>query len=266
MNNRALSQAQNQSVDVKSLLKSDDVKRRFGEILKEKAPAFMTSLLSTVESSPQLKAIGQTGGMSIIRAAAIAASLDLPVEKSLGFAWIVPYGNEAQFQLGWRGFVQLALRSGQYSRMTLVPVYQGQLVQWDALREVLNLDLAIVSGGDPIGWAVYFRLLNGFEKTAYYSREELLSHGKRYSKSFASGPWKTHADEMCAKTAIKRTLSKWGILSVDMRTAIVVDQSVGTEIPADMSNETLRYPDAPDAVDAVDASDVSGYGEGEPSV
>lgn len=212
--------------DLRGLLRSDGVVARFTEIMKSRAPAFMTSILNVTDSTAKLQAIAQTNGMSIIRASAVAAALDLPIEKSLGFAWIVPYGSEAQFQIGWKGLVQLALRTGQYAQLTVVQVNEGGFRSWNMLHEQLDADFSPVGVGNAVGFAAFFRLVNGFMKMAYYEKSQLLSHGQKYSKAFRSGPWQEHQDEMCAKTALKLTLGKWGIMSIDLRRAVVADQAV----------------------------------------
>lgn len=212
--------------DLRGLLRSDGVVARFTEIMKSRAPAFMTSILNVTDSTAKLQQIAQTNGMSIIRASAVAAALDLPIEKSLGFAWIVPYGSEAQFQIGWKGLVQLALRTGQYAQLTVVQINEGAFRSWDMLNEQLDADYSPVGVGTAMGFAAFFRLVNGFQKLAYYDKTQLLSHGQKYSKAFRSGPWQEHQDEMCAKTALKLTLGKWGIMSIDLRRAVVADQAI----------------------------------------
>jgi len=245
MNTPAIQGGQKQ-VTIRSVLSDEKVKARFSEIMKNRAPAFMTSILNVSDSTPALSAIGRDNPMSIIRCAAVAAALDLPIEKSLGFAWIVPYGKEAQFQIGWKGLVQLSLRTGQYTKLSVTQVNEGCFRSYDSMREVLDADCSPVGIGRAMGFVVYFKLLNGFEKIAYFSKDQLLDHGKRFSKTFQSGPWKDHQDAMCAKTALKLTLTKWGIMSTEMRRATMADQAVVTGDDID-SEGSFGYEDATDA-------------------
>lgn len=207
------------------LMKKPEMQARFQQIMKDKAPGFISSLLTIVNNNSKLAKVAEKNSMSIVNSALMAATLDLPINQNLGFAWIVPYGDVAQFQMGWKGFVQLAQRSGRYTSMTAITVYKAQLVGWDCLNEHLNLDLSQPMD-EVVGFAFAFGLTNGFKKIAYMTKKELLAHGRRYSKSFANGPWQTHADEMCIKTLVKMTLSKWGPLSIEMQAAHVADAAV----------------------------------------
>lgn len=233
------------------LLDSPDVKNRYESILKSKTPGFISSIINTVNSNNELKKIAVSNPISIIRSTVVAAALDLPIDKNLGFAWIVPYKDEAQFQLGYKGYIQLALRTGQYKKINAIPVYQNQFHSWNALTEALEADFNIDGEGEAVGFAVYFELINGFTKLTYWTKKQLLDHGKRYSKTFNSdySPWKTNADGMCLKTAIKLTLSKWGILSIEMQTALKADQAV-------VKNDDLNSDDAFDYVDGTDGKEV----------
>jgi recombination protein RecT len=177
--------------------------------------------------------------ISVYNAALMAATLDLPINQNLGFAWIVPYGKAAQFQLGVKGLVQLAQRSGQYLNINVIEVYENQFESFNTLTENLNAKFDLPGEGKIIGYAAYFKLINGFEKTCFWTTEKVIQHGKRYSKSFNNGPWKTDFDAMAKKTVLKSTLSKWGILSIEMQTAVKIDQSVIN----DDQGESVTYVD-----------------------
>jgi recombination protein RecT len=241
-NNQQLAQAP--KTDIRSVMQIPAVEKRFNQILKDRAPAFMTSIINVSESTPALKRIAQTNGISIIRAASVAASMNLPIDKNLGFSWIVPYGKEAQFQIGAKGFIQLAMRTGQYKKINVTEVYENQFKSWNALTEDLQCDMSVDGTGEIVGFAAYFRTINGFEKMTYWTKEALLQHGKRYSKSFKNGPWTSHPDEMCKKTALKLTISRWGILSTEMELAQKADQAVvkGDNLEVDANFE---FPDNP---------------------
>lgn len=218
---------------VKELFNREDVKTKFQEILGKKAAGFMVSVINAVSNNENLSAADQS---SVLFAAATAASLDLPIDPNLGFAYIVPYNQKqkdgtykqmAQFQMGYKGFIQLAQRSGQFKSINAVPVYDG-----DTDESVFGRLTAIITPTPPdgkvVGYAAYFKLLNGFEKHHYMTVEELKKHGKRYSKSYAKGYglWETDFESMAVKTVLKLLLSKFAPLSVEMQRAVISDQSV----------------------------------------
>ena len=203
---------------IKALLNSDSVKKRFEEILEKRAPQYMSSIINLVNSDANLQ---KCDPMSVISSAMVAATLDLPIDKNLGYAWIVPYGNKANFQLGYKGYVQLALRTGKYRSINAIPIREGELVKWNPLTEELVVDFEQRKSDAIIGYAGYFELVNGFRKTVYWSKEEIESHRKRFSKSGFG--WKNDYDAMALKTVIRNMLSKWGILSVEMQEAYVKD-------------------------------------------
>lgn len=204
-------------------LQKQDVKKRFEDMLGKKAAGFMSSILSLATSKKEFLNVNPR---TVLSSAAIAASLDLPINPNLGFAYVIPYGDQAQFQIGYKGIIQLALRTGQYKRINCIPIYESQFEAWNALTEELKADFSVEGQGKVIGFVFYFKLVNGFEKTVYRTKNELLTHGQRYSKAFKSGPWQTNQDDMCMKTLIKGTLSKYGILSIEMQKAIETDQAV----------------------------------------
>lgn len=229
--------------NIKQFFEQDNVKKRFQSMLGSRSTQFITSVLQIASSN---KLFDNVDAVSVYNSAAIAATLDLPLNNNLGFAWIVPFGGKAQFQLGWKGFVQLAQRTGQYQRINVTEVYENQFKSWNSLTEELNADFSIDGSGLVVGYCAYFRLNNGFEKVVYWSREKVLAHGKKYSKSFNSGPWKTEEVAMCKKTVLKHMLSQWGILSIEMQMAMKVDQSAINDDKA----EDVVYIDSPDnAVD-----------------
>ena len=162
----------------------------------------------------------------------MAATLDLPINQNLGFAWIVPYGNAAQFQMGWKGYVQLANRTGQYKAINVTEVYENQFTSFNRLTEELDADFSIVGSGSVVGYVAYFKLLNGFEKTVFWTTEEVKQHGAKFSKTFnqANGVWKTNFDAMAKKTVLKNTLAKWGILSIEMQNAVIADSAIINDV------------------------------------
>ena len=213
---------------IKNFTDDENVKKRFADTLQKNPSAFLSSIISLVSSSTNFDGVDPN---TIMMGAMQAATLDLPINPNLGFAYIIPYSGKAQFQLGWKGFVQLALRTGQYKTINTTEVYEGQLISRNRMTgEVVILEESKTSD-KIVGYVAYFRLNNGFEKSHYMSMDELIAHGKRYSKSFGrlDGPWKTNQHAMMLKTPLKLLLSKFGILSVQMQQAITADQAVVTE-------------------------------------
>jgi recombination protein RecT len=209
---------------VKNFFAQDGVKKKFDELLGKRSSSFMTSVLQIVASNQMLQ---NADPASIFNAACVAATLDLPINNSLGFAYIVPYGKSAQFQLGYKGFIQLAQRSGQFQTISATPIYDGQLTEQDPLHG-FKFDFTKPKTGSPIGYAAYFKLLNGFEKTLYMTADELKQHGMKFSQTYKKGfgLWKDDFESMAMKTVLKLLLSKFAPLSVEMQTATIVDQSV----------------------------------------
>lgn len=215
----------NTPATVKHLLSQTNVKSKFEEILRDRANAFTANLAVMVNNNA---ALSKCDPMTVISAAVVAASLDLPIDPNLGFAHIVPYGDKAQFQIGYKGFIQLAMRSGQYSRIGVTEIYDGQLIDENPLTGEYVFDFKAKKSETIIGWAAYFKTLNGFEKTLYWSVEKIKKHGIRFSQTYKKGfgLWKDEFDAMASKTVLKALLSKWGILSTEMQNAIRFDQGV----------------------------------------
>ncbi|WP_252237479.1 recombinase RecT [Clostridium sp. ZBS17] len=237
-------------VHPKNILANENMKKKFTEILGKKAPAFMASIISLYNNDTNFSKVD---GYSVVNSALIAATLDLPINKEFGFAWIIPYGKQAQFQVGYKGYVQLALRTGQYKNLNVIEIYDGQLKFFNPLTEEIELELTNNTGEKKIiGYAFYMRLLNGFEKTVYWPIENVKVHAERFSKTYKNGPWKTDFDAMAKKTVLKNGLTKWGILSVEMQKAIELDQAAidkSIDNLDDLTSENLNYPDNPNSLD-----------------
>lgn len=220
------------------ILQRPEVKEKFKELLGTRTSSFLTSVLSAVNSNENLKHAEQN---SVYMAAMMAASLDLPINQNLGFAYIIPYKTKikgengqpdtyrdiAQFQMGYKGFIQLCLRSGQFKTISCSPVYEGQLQEENPLTGFV-FDWKNKVSEKVIGYAAYFSLINGFEKTMYMNVDQIKNHGNKYSKSFklSYGLWNTDFDAMASKTVVKLLLSKYAPMSVEMQKAVIADQSV----------------------------------------
>ena len=224
---------------VRNLLNSPGIKKRLEELLGKRAPQFATSIINLVSSDKNLQ---QCDPMSVISSCMVAASLDLPVDKNLGYMWVVPYKNKngvmiAQPQMGYRGYIQLALRTAFYRSINAITVHEGELVKWNPLTEELVIDFEKRKSDAVIGYAGYFELLNGFKKTVYWTKEQIIAHAKKYSKSYhkEDSPWQDQDkfEVMALKTVIRSMLSKWGILSIEMRMAYSNDVDTKLEYGED---------------------------------
>ncbi len=222
---------------LQQLLNSAGIKRRFEELLDTSAPSFISSILTIFRGNPKLQDCSPN---SIITAAGIAAALKLPINPSLGFAHIVPYKGQAQFQLGWRGYIQMAMRSGLYRTLNSGAVREGQIKEIDFVTGEIIRGEKISE--EIVGYVAYMELVNGFKKSLYMSVEELQAHAQKYSQSYAydlrsgrkSSVWTTNFDAMAKKTVLKKLLSNFGIISIDQQslaltTALQADQAVITD-------------------------------------
>lgn len=200
---------------LKQLMTTEEIKARFSEILGQRAGGFMASVLNTVYLNNNLR---ECDPNTVIISALTAAALDMPIDPNIGFAYIIPYKGRAAFQIGYKGFIQLALRSGQYSDINVTEVYTGEQITVNRLTGRVNLN-GHRTGDDVIGYVSYFRLLNGFEKYLYMSNEEIDAHAAKYSKTYDNprGLWKTNFPAMAKKTVLKALISKFGIMSVQMQ-------------------------------------------------
>lgn len=229
---------------LKALVNADVTKKKFQEMLGNKAAGFLTSLMNTTNGNAQLQ---QADPNSILKAGAIAATLDLPIDPNLGFAYIVPYNNkgknEAQFQMGYKGFVQLAIRTGQYKRINVTELYEGQFESYDPITDELKYNLDNRLSDEITHYVAYFQTINGFEKYNVMSKEEIENHAKKFSKtySYKGSSWQTNFNTMAKKTVLKLLLSKFGILSIEMQTAQKADQAVIREF--DNNNIEVEYVD-----------------------
>jgi len=203
----------------RDLLQSTAVRARFEQVLGNptKAAQFVAALSTLVYASPQLKKCDPN---TVIAAAIQAAALELAIDAGLGHAHIIPYGDKARFQIGYKGYVQLALRTAQYAALNVAHVYEGEI-------EVVNrftgeLKFAPAASDKVVGVVAYLKMLNGFEKFEYWMLDAITAHAKKFSKSYgqASSGWTTNTEAMQKKTVLLSLLRKWGVMSVEMRQAL----------------------------------------------
>lgn len=244
-------------------------------VLGEEKAAFVNNVVAVVANDAKLQVCDP---MTLLFAAIKATSLKLPLDQNLGFAYIIPYKNnkenktEAQFQIGYKGITQLAVRSKQFEKINVTDVREGELVRRD--RRTGDIQFAWIDDDTErnkrkvIGYLGYFRLKNGYEKESYWTVEELQAHGLRYSQTYSSrneyvrksSKWITDFDAMARKTVIKLMLNKGDApMSIEMQEAVKYDQSVIID-----EKGTAKYidnqpkPSAEDqAAEFVDAEDVT---------
>jgi recombination protein RecT len=204
-------------------------------VLAERKGEFVNNLTAVVANDAKLQACEP---LTLMYAALKATALRLPLDPNLGQAYIIPYKNnrerktEAQFQIGWKGFIQLAIRSGQFQTINATEIRDGELKGYDLMTGEVNVQAVADRESKPvIGYLAYFKLTNGFAKSLYMTAEEIEQHATRYSQSYRgkykdSSLWATDKDAMAKKTVLKLLLNRFAPLSVDMQNAVQADQSV----------------------------------------
>lgn len=219
---------------LKNILAAESVQERFQSVLKDNAGAFVASIIDLYNTDRTLQ---MCDPKNVVMEALKAASLKLPVNKQLGFAYIVPYKNRdgvyaPTFQLGYKGYIQLAMRTGAYKYINADVVYEGELVRHDKLTGEIEIDPSKRTGDKKVGYFAFIETLNGFRKTLYMSVDEMTNHAKRYSKSYGNqnSVWATDFDSMALKTCLRLLLSKYGIMSVEMQRAYIEDSTDTVEL------------------------------------
>ena len=255
MTNQVQHQQNKQPPALKTFFKSANIQNKIKELVGKNAATFATSVMQIANSNSMLKTADP---MSIFNAACMAATLNLPLQNGLGFAYIVPFRNnkekktEAQFQIGYKGFIQLAQRSGQFKRLVALPVYKKQLLKKDFINGFeFDWEQEPEEGELPIGYYAYFKLMNEFSAELYMTHEEINAHAKKYSQTYrtyldkkakgqwAQSVWAENFEAMALKTVIKLLLSKQAPLSVEMQQAVLADQAV----VKDVENQEFNYTD-----------------------
>lgn len=219
---------------------------------QKRAQRFVAAITSAVATNPALQSCAPA---TVLSGALLGESLGLSPSPQLGQYYLVPFRNnkekrtDAQFCLGYKGYVQLALRSGYYKHLSVLAVKDGELTSWNPLTEELVLDIIPDEGerekAPTIGYAAEFEYLNGFRKTIYWSYSKMVRHAERYSKGYAARKgytfWEKDFDSMAYKTMLRQLISKWGVMSIDLQTALENDfvepEPAGTYLPDDSGAE-----------------------------
>lgn len=225
-----------------AFLSQDAIKRKINEMVGGKdGQRFITSILSVVSNNPT---IAECEKSTILSSALLGEALKLSPSPQLGHYYIVPFNNakkgikEAQFQLGYKGYIQLAIRSGQYKNINVVSIKKGELISYNPLTEELETkfidDDEVREQTETIGYYAMFELINGFKKSIYWSKKKMLAHAKKYSQGFQNDLkkntqytfWSKDFDGMAFKTLLRQLISKWGIMSIELQSAFEKDMGV----------------------------------------
>lgn len=238
---------------LKQILNADSVQEQFKNALRDNSGLFIASLIDIYGNDKYLQ---ECEPKAVVMEALKAATLKLPINRNLGFAYIVPFKNkgkaEPQMIIGYKGLIQLAMRTGEYRYINADVVYEGELQEVNKLTGEIDISGEKTSD-KAVGYFAYLETLNGFSKTVFWYKDKVEAHAKRYSKSFNSSysPWKTDFDEMALKTVLRNALTKWGIMSVEMQQAIDrdIESDVKHEIQQEANSEELDITDA-EVIDA----------------
>lgn len=228
--------SQSISAMMNTLLDKEKYRSRFEDLLGRRTPQFVSSIVSMVNADAKLQQAFYQSPLSVIQAALKAATFDLPIEPSLGYAYIVPFNNtidteqgkkkrmEANFIIGWKGMHQMASRSGVYKTIGSSDIREGEFKSYDRLKGIL--DYSFVDDEDErsklpvVGYAAYYQLLNGMEKTVYMTKKQVEAHERKYRKGQYMGKgWRENFDAMALKTVYRQLIGKWGIMSIDYRSS-----------------------------------------------
>lgn len=289
--NNSLQKSQKR-LSIGSYLTGDAVKQRINQVIGGKdGQRFISAVVSAVQTNPALQ---ECTNQSILSAALLGESLKLSPSPQLGQYYIVPFndkdrGKVAQFQLGYKGYIQLAIRSGQYKKLNVIAIKDGELVKFDPLNEEIEVrlieDEEQREAAETIGYYAMFEYTNGFRKAIYWSKKKMLAHADKYSQAFSanggtvktrygektkvsytdyaagnfdqrdawmySSFWYKDFDGMAYKTMLRQLISKWGIMSIDMASAIDADMAVIND------DGTKDYVENDPDVDVIDTESIS---------
>lgn len=253
-NNQLQQQKPQSKIEVlKNIMKAPSIQEQFNNVLKDNAGVFVASIIDLYNGDTYLQ---NCEPKLVVMEALKAAVLKLPINKSLGFAYIVPYKKNGtqlpQMQIGYKGLIQLAMRTGQYRIINNDSVLEGEYKQRNKLTGEFDLS------GEPtsdkiVGYFAHIEMLNGFAKTLYMTKDQVTAHAKKYSKSFntPNTPWQTEFDAMAKKTVLRNLLSHYGFLSVEMASAMSSDiesdnigEQVNNTIHQNANRQEMGFEDA----------------------
>ena len=278
-----------QNLEITAYLTQDAIKNQINQVVGGKnGQRFISAIVSAYNTNPTLQ---ECTNQSILSAALLGESLQLSPSPQLGHYYMVPFNNtkagvkEAQFQMGYKGYIQLAIRSGQYKRLNVVAIKEGELEYFDPLNEDIKVNLMVDDWdkrekAETIGYYAMFELVNGFRKTMYWSKAQMLAHADKYSQAFSkdattvkskygekqkvsyadyeagnydprdawmySSFWYKNFDGMAYKTMLRQLISKWGVMSIDLQSAFERDMTTmdGDGNVTYVENDTEEYVDS----------------------
>lgn len=274
MINNSLTQAKQPRLGLTAYLTKDAVKDQISKVVGGKdGQRFISAIISATNTNSMLQ---ECTNQSIVSGALLGESLKLSPSPQLGHYYLVPFndkekGKVAQFQLGYKGYIQLAIRSGQYKKLNVMAIKEGELEYFDPLNEDIKVSLMIEKWDErealpTIGYYAFFELVNGFRKAIYWSKAQMEAHALKYSQGYRKDKekgwnytfWSKDFDGMAYKTMLRQLISKWGIMSIEMQTAYDGDMAVinddGTKNYVE-TDETIMVQDEPITVDAVENAD-----------
>lgn len=240
MNNAVITQPK-QKIGFTSFMTSTAVQKKVNEVVGgERGQRFISSIVSAVTTNPLLK---ECTNESIFSGALLGESLNLSPSPQLGLFYLVPFndkerGKVAQFQLGFRGYINLAIRTGQYKDIDTIEIREGEYLGRD--KESGKQKFEFIEDENEreskpiIGYMAYFEMINGFTKKIYWTKEKMEAHALKYSQAYKKDKtkktsysfWTNNFDEMAFKTLLRQLISKWGVMSIDMQTAFEKDMAV----------------------------------------
>ena len=244
-----------QRTGLTAYLTQDAVKNQINNVVGGKdGQRFISAIISAVNTNPTLQ---ECSNPSILSGALLGESLKLSPSPQLGHYYLVPFndknkGKVAQFQLGYKGYIQLAIRSGQYKKLNVIAIKAGELEYFDPLNEEIKINLMVDDWdareqAETIGYYAMFELVNGFKKAIYWSKKQMENHALKYSKGYAAKKgytfWEKNFDGMAYKTMLRQLISKWGIMSIEMQRAFTDDMTTGE------STEERSYVETDDVID-----------------
>jgi recombination protein RecT len=241
VNNSLTKSKGQQRFGITAYLTQEAVKNQINEVIGGKdGQRFISAIVSAVNNNPQLQ---ECTNQSILSGALLGESLKLSPSPQLGQYYLVPYDDkkagvkQAQFQMGYKGYIQLAIRSGQYKKLNVLAIKEGELVRFDPLNEEIEVNLIedeeARENAPTIGYYAMFEYVNGFRKAIYWSKKKMEAHALKFSAGYRAKKgftfWEKDFDAMAYKTMLRQLISKWGIMSIEMASAIDADMAVINE-------------------------------------
>lgn len=267
-------QTTNKKLPFSAYITSDGIKNRINQIVGDEntGKRFISSIISAVSTNPTL---AECDNASIVSGALLGEALKLSPSPQLGNYYLVPFndkdkGKVATFQLGYKGYIQLAIRSGQYKKLNVLAIKEGELINYDPLNEEIEVQLiddeTKREKAKTIGYYAMFEYVNGFRKALYWSKEKMEAHALQYSQGYRADKqkktaytfWSKDFDGMAYKTMLRQLISKWGIMSIDMQTAYEADMAY---IKEDGSKEYIDNQDDVQDATIVEEKEVKGLDE-----